>query len=90
MSGGTQPRSRHARVAVLGTLVIWLGFIGLSFLPNGWDSLLIGGVTLVWWYAGFVAPVLIIVLNLFCWADPSTDRPSAGLKHRDQPSIRSV
>lgn len=37
------------------------GYVGLILLPNGTAALRLGGVSLLWWYGGVVAPVLGVI-----------------------------
>jgi hypothetical protein len=50
------PRRRRAAIVVL--LVLLLGAPLLALAPASPGAVRIGGVSLLWWYAGLVGPVL--------------------------------
>lgn len=61
-----------------GVALLWLllgGFLVLGALPNQTASIRLGGLSMLWWYGGLLAPVLGVAVAI-CWlADPPVPPP---------------
>jgi hypothetical protein len=55
---------RRRRAAILALLVLLLGAPLLALAPASPGAVRIGGVSLLWWYAGLVGPVLASIVGL--------------------------
>ena len=56
------PRGRCTAIAAL--LVLLAGAPLLALAPAAPGAVRVGGVSLLWWYAGFVAPLLATALTI--------------------------
>jgi hypothetical protein len=53
---------RIAGVVLLALLLV--GFLVLSALPNQVASVRVGGLSLLWWYGGLLAPVIGVLVAM--------------------------
>ena len=56
-----RPRAAAARrppVGALALILLLVAFPLLALLPNGVAAIRLGGVSLLWWYGGVIAPAL--------------------------------
>jgi hypothetical protein len=56
-----------------GVALLWLllaGFLVLGALPNQTASIRLGGLSMLWWYGGLLAPVLGVLVAIRWLADP--------------------
>jgi len=72
------------RVGIGVVLVLLAVGAGLAFLPFGASTVRVGGLSVLWWYAGVVAPCTAVVVTtvvLFRFRrrppDAAADAPSA-------------
>ena len=64
-----------------GVVLLWLllaGFLLLGALPNQTASIRLGGLTLLWWYGGVLAPVMGVLAAIRWLADPLPAPPRDG------------
>jgi hypothetical protein len=55
-----------------GVVLLWLllaGFLVLGALPNQTASIRLGGLSVLWWYGGLLAPVLGTLVAIRWLAD---------------------
>jgi len=62
---------------VLVSSLLLAGFLLLGALPNQTASIRLGGLSLLWWYGGVLAPVAGVVAAIRWLADPATAPPRA-------------
>lgn len=56
-----------------GVVLLWLllaGFLLLGALPNQTASIRLGGLSVLWWYGGVLAPVAGVLVAIRWLADP--------------------
>jgi len=56
-----------------GVVLLWLllaGFLVLGALPNQTASIRLGGLSMLWWYGGLLAPLLGVLVAIRWLADP--------------------
>ena len=61
-----------------GVVLLWLllaGFLILGALPNQTASIRLGGLSMLWWYGGLVAPVLGVLVAIRWLAGPTLAPP---------------
>lgn len=61
-----------------GVALLWLllaGFLVLGALPNQTASIRLGGLSMLWWYGGLLAPVLGVAVAIRWLADPPVPPP---------------
>jgi hypothetical protein len=63
---------KTAGVALLSLLLA--GFFLLGALPNRTAGIRVGGLSLLWWYGGVLAPVLAALVAIRSLADPPASR----------------
>jgi hypothetical protein len=56
--------SRGRRTAITALLVLLVGAPVLALAPAAPGAVRVAGVSLLWWYAGLVAPLLATVLAI--------------------------
>jgi len=56
--------SRGRRTAITALLVLLVGAPMLALAPAAPGAVRVAGVSLLWWYAGLVAPLLATVLAI--------------------------
>jgi hypothetical protein len=59
---------RTAGVVLLSLLLV--GFLLLGALPNQVSSIRVGGLSVLWWYGGVLAPVIGVLVAIRWLADP--------------------
>ena len=60
----------HRTAAVVLLLLLLAGFLLLGALPNHVASIRVGGLSLLWWYGGVLAPVVGVLVAIRWLADP--------------------
>ena len=68
--------SRSTGVIVPSLLLA--GFLALGALPNQTASIRLGGLSLLWWYGGVLAPVMGVLAAIRWLADPLPASPRDG------------
>ena len=61
-----------------GVVLLWLllgGFLLLGALPNESASIRLGGLSVLWWYGGVLAPVLGALVAIRWLSDPLPASP---------------
>ena len=56
-----------------GVVLLWLllaGFLLLGALPNQAASIRLGGLPLLWWYGGVLAPALAVLVAIRWLGEP--------------------
>ena len=65
------------RTIGLVLLVLLLaGFLLLGALPNQVANIRVGGLSLLWWYGGVLAPVMAVLVAIRWLAEPRPVPPS--------------
>ena len=62
----------------IGVALLWLllaGFLILGALPNQTASIRLGGLSMLWWYGGLLAPVLGVLVAIRWLAAPPLPPP---------------
>jgi len=57
---------RRRRTAIAALLVLLAGALLLALTPAAPGAVRLAGVSLLWWYAGLVAPVLATGIAVVC------------------------
>ena len=65
--------NRTVGVVLLSLLLA--GFLLLGALPNQVGSIRIGGLSVLWWYGGVLAPVMAVLVAMRWLADPLPASP---------------
>jgi hypothetical protein len=65
--------NRTVGVVLLSLLLA--GFLLLGALPNQAASIRIGGLSVLWWYGGVLAPVMAVLVAMRWLADPLPASP---------------
>jgi hypothetical protein len=60
--------TRTTGVVLLSLLLA--GFLLLGALPNQMSSIRVGGLSVLWWYGGVLAPVMGVLVAIRWLADP--------------------
>ena len=58
------PTRAGRRVGIGVVLVLLAVGAGLAFLPFGMSTVRVGGISVLWWYAGIVAPCTAVVVTI--------------------------
>jgi hypothetical protein len=65
--------TRTTGVVLLALLLA--GFLLLGALPNQAAGVRVGGLSLLWWYGGILAPVLAVLVAIRWLAPPAASPP---------------
>ena len=71
--GTTLAIMRRVTSRSTGVVALWLllaGFLLLGALPNQTASIRLGGLSLLWWYGGVLAPVMGVLVAIRWLAGP--------------------
>jgi hypothetical protein len=53
-----------SRAAVVTLVLVVLGGVLLAIAPYGLPAIRLAGISLLWWYAGFVGPVVAAAITV--------------------------
>jgi len=60
----------HRTAGVVLLCLLLVGFLLLGALPNQVASIRVGGLSLLWWYGGVLAPVVAVLVAIRWLAEP--------------------
>jgi membrane protein implicated in regulation of membrane protease activity len=58
------PTTAGRRVGIIIVLVLLLGAAALALLPFGAGAVRVGRLSVVWWYAAAVAPIIAVLVTI--------------------------
>ena len=65
----------NCRVGIVLLSILLAGFLLLSALPNQTASIRFGGLSVLWWYGGVLAPVIGVLVAIRWLAEPQPASP---------------